>query len=253
MTPSHATKSGRRYRYYVTRPDSLDGSPAWRVWAHDLEAIVCSSIAEQLSDKHWLHNHISEQAVDAALLKAAFDAAELLSATLRHGAAVERSKALKLMKVRVHLDQDRVNIELSRAGLMEQLGLSAGDDDGTICISCDAARVRKGHELRLIIPSTNTDVVEPRCDDKLIALLAEAHAAHALITSKPEHSLNQIASDVGRCRTRLTKLFNLSLLAPDIVVAMIEGRQPASLSVRSLMQVDLPLAWQDQRTVLGFA
>jgi site-specific DNA recombinase len=253
MTPSHATKSGRRYRYYVTRPDSLDGSPAWRVSAHDFEAIVCSKIAEQLSDKHWLHNHISEQALDAASLQAAFDAAGRASATLRYGATVERSKALGLMKVRIQLHQDRVNIELSRAGLMEQLGLSIGDDDETICISCDAVRVRKGHELRLIIPGANTTVVEPQRDEKLIALLAEAHAAHALITSRPGHSLQRIASDLGRCRTRLTKLFNVSLLAPDIVVAIVEGRQPASLSARSVMQVDLPLAWQDQRTALGFA
>jgi len=36
MTPSHATKPGKRYRYYVTRPDLIDGSPAWRVSAFDL-------------------------------------------------------------------------------------------------------------------------------------------------------------------------------------------------------------------------
>jgi len=252
MTPSHATKAGRRYRYYVTRPDSLDGSPAWRVSAHDLEAIVCNKIAEQLSDQHRLHNHISGQATDAASLQAAFDAANLTAATLSCGAAVERGKALGLMKVRIQLHQDRVSIELSRAGLIELLGLPTGEDDESICISCDAVRVRKGHELRLIIPGANTDVVEPQRDEKLIALLAEAQAAHALITSRSEHSLNRIANDVGRCRTRLTKLFNLSLLAPDIVVAIIEGWQPASLSARSLMQVDLPLAWQDQRTALGF-
>jgi len=253
MTPSHATKSGRRYRYYVTRPDSLDGSPAWRVSAHDLEAIVCNKLAEQLSDKHWLHDHIGEQAVDAASLQAAFDAANLTAATLSYGATVERRKALGSMKVRIQLHQDRVDIELSRAGLVGLLALPTGDEDGNIGFSCDAVRVRKGHELRLIIPGANTDAVEPQRDEKLIALLAEAHAAHALVTSRPEHSLNRIASDAGRCRTRLTKLFNLSLLAPDIVVAIIEGRQPASLSARSLMQVDLPLAWQDQRTALGFA
>jgi len=253
MTPSHATKAGRRYRYYVTRPDSLEGSLAWRVSAHDLEAIVCGKIAKMLSDRHWLHNHISGQATDAASLQAAFNAANLTAATLSYGATVERGKALGLMKVRIQLHQDRVSIELSRAGLMEQLGLPIAEGDETICISCDAVRVRKGHELRLIIPGANTDVVEPQRDEKLIALLAEAHAAHALVTSRPEHSPNRIASDAGRCRTRLIKLFNLSLLAPDIVVAIIEGRQPASLSARSLMQVDLPLAWQDQRTALGFA
>ncbi len=45
MTPAHATKSASRYRYYVTRPDLIDGSPAWRVSAHDLERLVCNRIA----------------------------------------------------------------------------------------------------------------------------------------------------------------------------------------------------------------
>jgi site-specific DNA recombinase len=40
MTPSHATKPGRPYRYYITRPDQLDGTPTWRVSAHDLERLV---------------------------------------------------------------------------------------------------------------------------------------------------------------------------------------------------------------------
>ena len=136
---------------------------------------------------------------------------------------------------------------------MGLLALPTGDEDGNIGFSCDAVRVRKGHELRLTIPRASTDVVEPHHDDKLIALLAEAQAAHALITSRPEHSLNRIGSDTGRCRTRLSKLFHLSLLAPDIVVAILEGRQPSSLNASSLMQIELPLAWQDQGTVLGFA
>jgi hypothetical protein len=49
MTPSHATKPGKRYRYYVTRPDQLDESPAWRVSAHDLERLVCERLSDLLT------------------------------------------------------------------------------------------------------------------------------------------------------------------------------------------------------------
>jgi hypothetical protein len=34
MTPSHATKPGKRYRYYITRPDQLGDAPAWRPRLH---------------------------------------------------------------------------------------------------------------------------------------------------------------------------------------------------------------------------
>jgi hypothetical protein len=63
-------------------------------------------------------------------------------------------------------------------------------------------------------------------DDSLIALLAEAQAARELIAAQPDLSLNSIASQAGRCRTRLGKLVALSCLAPGIVTAIVEGRQP---------------------------
>lgn len=56
-----------------------------------------------------------------------------------------------------------------------------------------------------------------------------------------------------RCRTRLGKLAALGCLASDIVTAIVEGRQPASLTARALQDIELPLAWADQRELLGFA
>lgn len=58
MSPSHATKRqpgriegpGKRYRYYCTRPDLIDRSPAWRVPAHDIEWLVCAGIEQLLTD-----------------------------------------------------------------------------------------------------------------------------------------------------------------------------------------------------------
>jgi hypothetical protein len=41
-------------------------------------------------------------------------------------------------------------------------------------------------------------------------------------------------------------------LAPDIQKAILEGRQPASLTIEQLMRGDLPLEWQEQRRALGF-
>lgn len=84
-------------------------------------------------------------------------------------------------------------------------------------------------------------------------MLAEAHAARATILGSLNLSLNRIAADAGRCRTRLGRLFLLSHLSPSIVIAIMEGRQPVSLNTRSLLAADLPLGWKEQRALLGFA
>ena len=65
--------------------------------------------------------------------------------------------------------------------------------------------------------------------------------------------LSRIASAAGRCRTRLTRLYALALFAPDIVTAIVEGRQPASLTARALLAADLPMDWPAQRRTLGIA
>jgi site-specific DNA recombinase len=63
----------------------------------------------------------------------------------------------------------------------------------------------------------------------------------------------QIAS--VRARTYVTSLVRLSYLAPDIVRAILDGRQPFGLSMTRLMTStqDLPHDWVEQRRYLGFS
>ncbi len=48
------------------------------------------------------------------------------------------------------------------------------------------------------------------------------------------------------------KLVRLAFLAPDIQRAILAGRQPHDLSLVRILACDLPLAWDDQRQILGF-
>ena len=52
---------------------------------------------------------------------------------------------------------------------------------------------------------------------------------------------------------RHRQLVRLSYLAPDITQAILDGRQPRDLTTEKLLAHSrLPLAWHDQRIVLGF-
>jgi hypothetical protein len=158
---------------------------------------------------------------------------------------------------RVALDEQRLNITLSSAAVLNTLGfeqIDTRDDDQPIVLTSDALRVRRGHEIRLIIPGPMTKRIAPRVrDEKLVALIAEAQAARELVMASPDKPLNRIASDAGRCRTRLARLLSLSCIAPDIVAQIIEGRQPPTLTTKALLATKLPLAWVDQCAVLGIA
>lgn len=110
------------------------------------------------------------------------------------------------------------------------------------------------HQVRLIIPAAvEANHVPCIRDEKLVGLVAEAHVARQLVLASPEQPIANIALAANRCRTRLTKLAGLACLAPDIVTAIVEGRQPSLLTLRSLLATALPLDWAGQRAALGFS
>ena len=62
-----------------------------------------------------------------------------------------------------------------------------------------------------------------------------------------------LAKREGVSPSYFTRLVRLSHLAPDITQAILEGRQPHDLTADQLLAHSrLPLAWHEQRTLLGF-
>jgi hypothetical protein len=99
----------------------------------------------------------------------------------------------------------------------------------------------------------DTTPIADRTDRKLVSLIAEAMEVRDLVLASPELSLNQLGKREGRCRTQLGKLFRLSWLSPRIMEAIIDGHQPPRFDRRVLLEADLPVCWQAQERMLGFA
>ena len=160
------------------------------------------------------------------------------------------------LQVRVALHDGWVTIALPPEAVLDVCGVSdaASNDTDRIELTCEAVRVRRGHEVRLVIPGpAAVKPVAATHDPKLVALLAETKAARELVLGSPERSIVRIAAEAGRCRARLSKLFALGYLAPSIVTSIVEGRQPAGLTARTLLNATLPIDWSDQRALLGFS
>jgi site-specific DNA recombinase len=250
MTSSHATKPGKRYRYYVTRPDLIDGSPAWRVNAHDLEQLVIERLASHLGDAQALMGLAGDLPADD--LDRAIKTAAIHAAKLRGGWHGDKVDILTATLDRIHLHEDHIALMVDQTRLATLLDLEPQDDRPALELTLPVVKVRRGHQLRLVIPGPSAAPKVPaKRDEKLVALLVEAHAAKQLVLSQPDRSIAAIAYAQGRCRTRLGKMVALSCLAPDIVTAIIEGRQPTTLTARSLMSIELPHVWSEQRRVLG--
>ena len=86
-----------------------------------------------------------------------------------------------------------------------------------------------------------------RRDETLIKALVRAHRWRRRIESGQAKSITDLAEQEGVTDAYVCRLFPLTCLAPDIVEAILDGRQPRWLKLAEVLG-NGPLAWEEQRT-----
>jgi len=105
----------------------------------------------------------------------------------------------------------------------------------------------------MLIDGTNL-FATANLDRRLVKLLIRARRFNAALVSSDGVPFSAIAKRQGVSPCYFTRLVRLSYLAPDVTQAILDGRQPPDLTADKLLAHSrLPLAWQEQRTLLGFA
>ena len=106
--------------------------------------------------------------------------------------------------------------------------------------------VKKGGQFRRAGGTINLDPVLNRA-------MAKAHYWQSLIDSGQASSGSEIAKAEGIDPSVVNEILRLTLLAPDIAQSIIDGNQPANLSLIWFQRNPLPLDWQKQRELMdGF-
>ncbi|WP_313670759.1 recombinase family protein [Sandarakinorhabdus sp.] len=258
MKSSQAAKGAKRYHYYVTAVDAVVKAPgaAWRVPAHDTEALIVNRVHAFLRDRRAVQDAVEATAdPDARALEAILSRAQYLSLELAASPLTLRS-----IVRRVDLKDDHVDVLISLQPLLPMIGdlaISVASTDAAEAVShllsAPIVKLRRGPEVRLVIaePQSNEQTV---ADPALIRLLATARAANAAMHAAKDQSVAEAAKALGYTNNYFTLLLRLATLAPSIVQAIIEGRQPPSLTRQRLAKItNLPLDWNEQRRLLGFA
>jgi hypothetical protein len=110
-------------------------------------------------------------------------------------------------------------------------------------------RHRPGRKT-VITPAASPDPALPaapvRADPALIKALARAHRWKRLLESGRCASLGELAAGEKLDRGYLGRILQLTLLAPDLVEAMLDGRQPVAMSLPQLISAIDP-DWSEQR------
>ena len=107
---------------------------------------------------------------------------------------------------------------------------------------------RRGERKLLVAPDGSKGPARPHIDNALVKALARAHRWKRMLDSGEYTSLTELAEAEKINRSYLSRVLRLTLLAPEIVEAILDGRQPESLTLVALME-PLPRAWEKQKSL----
>jgi AraC-like DNA-binding protein len=120
-----------------------------------------------------------------------------------------------------------------------------------LILSVPARLRRTGMESRLLIEGEGGGPRrEP--DRSVLRLLARAHGFQTMVMQNQGRSMTELAADAGVSPSYFTRVLRLSFLTPDIIRAILSGRQPPQLTAKHLVsQSRLARAWREQADQLG--
>jgi site-specific DNA recombinase len=230
MSPSYSVRRGNRYRYYISsallHDRRADAGSLARVNADDVERVVVEVLGRELSRP------------------------ELSPDGRSAGWSTETRILVRDTVERVVVQSGQVQILRKPTATSTTV---TTDDDG------DAAQIhvaplpapRPRARKEIIIPG-GRDSSPRRLNHALILAIARAKSWMRDLRSGKYADTMEISRRFRLNDAHVRRILRFRYLAPDIVEAIIEGRQPRSMTVKRLLQ-GIPCVWADQRAAFGFA
>jgi site-specific DNA recombinase len=227
MIPTHATKAGIRYRYYVSLPHlkgeskTVSVGSVSRIPATDIEDIIVKSVNEHLAQ----HGQPSSGRAHA------------------HDRSVIADQV-----VRIDVHKDRLIVRFKSAGTEEE---SHSTDGQLLSIPWRKPPSSKSRQILIPLGVPRNEVRPTRIERRarLVNAIARGRLWLDEIVSGSAANIEQIATR-QKCSVRQVNMtISLAFLAPDLVKAAVEGRLPRGIGVERLR--DAPAEWSRQFEALG--
>ena len=249
MAPSHTRRRGRLYRFYRTATSLKlchDACPIRAVPAGEVEAAVINQIrvllrAPEVVVRVWRAAQLDDEAIDE---REVVEALQRLDPLWNQLFPAEQARILQLLVARVVVRLDGLEISLRVEGitslvedlrLREEHGAAGGmteiklsPDGSTITVFVPMAWRRRGGRKVIVAPPGCDDwAPPPKIDRALVKALARAHRWQRMLESGEYGTLAELADAERISRSYVCRVLRLTLLAPDIVERILDGRPTA--------------------------
>ena len=116
--------------------------------------------------------------------------------------------------------------------------------------------IKRRHSSKLIVPPAGTTFVRTTSsfDLPLIRTIGKAFYWQKIIDTGEVANATELARRFKLEPGWVSEVLRMTRLAPDIIRAVMDGRQPRHLNLHALRgrQAEVPLDWNEQRQMFGF-
>jgi hypothetical protein len=127
------------------------------------------------------------------------------------------------------------------------------DDGRTVTVRVPIL-IRKRGGRRIVLAPDGTEVasgpVYRRIDNAMVKAIARAFRWRDMLESGGYATIREIATAEKINETYVGRLLRLTLLAPDVIEAVLNGRHPSRLQLDALLR-RFPVEWQQQAASLA--
>jgi site-specific DNA recombinase len=240
LTPTHAVKNGKRYRYYTSQAaiqGTAKGSSVTRFPAQELEALVTSQIRLLLESSNKCVSGLDDSPEKEVAAERARDLAERWPQL----DGSKQSAFVRAVSQRVVIGQATVWIEIDGTKLADVLlghkpetnAAVAKPGPFTIKLSTDFQPLRQGNELRLVAARGSRSEGTPI--PSLVKAVARARDWYERIVAGEVGTVGELAQKTGLPSTYVKRILGCAMLSPQIIEMVLSGRHRPNLNLRDLL------------------
>ncbi|MCB9964282.1 MAG: recombinase family protein [Rhodospirillales bacterium] len=268
ITPSTTKKKNKKYRYYVSIQavkKSYSVCPLKTISAPLLEEVVLDQTRRVLTSTEWVNRMLASHPNEKVSMHDVSAALKNFGVVWEELFPAEQARIVQLVIHKIAVHPNKLIIEFHPPGmasvlheLLPELTIENGQNPNMhesmiLEIPID---FKKRHKRKIITAPNGEDLVtarQPKFDNALLKAVVRAHEWQDMLDNGDVRSIRELADQEKLPSSYVANVMQLTNLAPDITTAIVNGRQPQSLQLKTLMTSQIPHDWDEQRQALGFA
>lgn len=262
MSPTHATKGEKRYRYYISQAvlkyEKHKEGDVLRVPAETVEIVCIEQLKSFLNNAGLLLKSLNHLGLAAHQQEQLVDLARQYDNSWDQLTLHEQIRHLKKIVERIELERKVIRIHIRLSAIIKLLNpdyfqqpMAETTSDDQHILACPVQLKRCGIETKLVASNGPVVLSHPESTKAIQKALRRALVWNQALLDGTAITLTELAKKEKVEQRYICDLIKLAYLAPDIMEAIIVGKIPAGLTLDRIKKGS-STDWRNQRRTLGF-